>query len=147
MAYPNGLKSPRDEPSFPTYAAPIRTVSGQFAPHPTSSNAERASVTRRFTTNAVPTLSSLTSFSPLSPIGQQRRQAMEQTSDMTASVSRFQFECSCNSVHANTFLASCTWILWLLGYEPCNFMGNLDHSCFALRLDLLPGHDKICFYP
>src|ERR1700748_357408 len=116
MAYPNGLKSPRDEPSFPTYASPIRTVSSQFVSHSSSSsNAERASVTRRFTTNTVPTLSSLTTFSPLSPIGQQRRQAMEQPSDVTSSVSRFQFRFFCNLVHANNPLALCNSDVWLLG--------------------------------
>lgn len=38
---------------------------------------ERANLHRRFTTNTVPTLNSLAANTPLSPIGQQRRQAAE----------------------------------------------------------------------
>lgn len=89
MAFPNGLRSPREEGSFPNYTSPIRTVSSQYSSHnpPTTSSAERASLTRRFTTNAVTTLPTLSSFSQLSPIGQQRRQAMEQPSDMSVVVS------------------------------------------------------------
>jgi len=74
MAYPAGtgpLRSPREE-SF----AFRNTVGTQMG---ASSNDVRGQLHRRFTTNNIPTLST-----PLSPIGQQRRQAAEPTEFTTA---------------------------------------------------------------
>jgi hypothetical protein len=74
MAYPagnGGLRSPREE-SF----AFRNTVGTQMG---ASSNDVRGQLHRRFTTNTIPTLST-----PLSPIGQQRRQAAEPTEFTTA---------------------------------------------------------------
>lgn len=73
MAYPagnGGLRSPREE-SF----AFRNTVGAQMG----ASNDVRGQLHRRFTTNNIPTLST-----PLSPIGQQRRQAAEPTEFTTA---------------------------------------------------------------
>jgi hypothetical protein len=73
MAYPagnGGLRSPREE-SF----AFRNTAGAQIG----SSNDVRGQLHRRFTTNNIPTLST-----PLSPIGQQRRQAAEPTEFTTA---------------------------------------------------------------
>ena len=70
MAYPyRGPQSPRDEPQFSNFSTnplspprnPNRLSAGMM-----SSSDVRGSLTRRFTTNALPSLS---------PIGQQRRQA------------------------------------------------------------------------
>lgn len=72
----NGLKSPREESSFSSLASPLRAVGAQMGP---SSNDARGQLHRRFTTNNIPTLST-----PLSPIGQQRRQAAEPTEFTTA---------------------------------------------------------------
>jgi hypothetical protein len=73
MAYPagnGGLRSPREE-SFA-----FRNTVGT---HIGSSNDVRGQLHRRFTTNNIPTVST-----PLSPIGQQRRQAAEPTEFTTA---------------------------------------------------------------
>jgi hypothetical protein len=73
MAYPagnGGLRSPREE-SF----AFRNSVGSQMG----SSNDVRGQLHRRFTTNNIPTLNT-----PLSPIGQQRRQAAEPTEFTTA---------------------------------------------------------------
>jgi hypothetical protein len=40
---------------------------------------------------------------------------MEQTSDVTSSVSQFQFRYFYNLVHANNLLALCNSDVWLLG--------------------------------
>lgn len=74
MAYPagnGGLRSPRED-SFPFR----NTVGAQIG---SSSNDVRGQLHRRFTTNNIPTVST-----PLSPIGQQRRQAAEPTEFTTA---------------------------------------------------------------
>ena len=71
-----GLKSPREESSFASLASPLRTVGTQMA---SSSSDARGQLHRRFTTNNIPTLST-----PLSPIGQQRRQAAEPPEFTTA---------------------------------------------------------------
>lgn len=71
----SGLKSPRDDPPFAPLASPLRTMGSQMA----SSNDARGQLHRRFTTNNIPTLST-----PLSPIGQQRRQAAEPAEFTTA---------------------------------------------------------------
>jgi hypothetical protein len=73
MAYPagnGGLRSPRED-SFA-----FRNAVGT---HIGSSNDVRGQLHRRFTTNNIPTVST-----PLSPIGQQRRQAAEPTEFTTA---------------------------------------------------------------
>lgn len=73
MAYPagnGGLRSPRED-SF-AFRNAAATQMG-------SSNDVRGQLHRRFTTNNIPTLST-----PLSPIGQQRRQAAEPTEFTTA---------------------------------------------------------------
>jgi|TARA_R110002003_G_scaffold1048_17_gene22313 hypothetical protein len=73
MAYPagnGGLRSPREE-SF-AFRNAVGSPMG-------SSNDVRGQLHRRFTTNNIPTLST-----PLSPIGQQRRQAAEPTEFTTA---------------------------------------------------------------
>jgi hypothetical protein len=73
MAYPagnGGLRSPRED-SF----AFRNTAGNQIG----SSNDVRGQLHRRFTTNNIPTVST-----PLSPIGQQRRQAAEPTEFTTA---------------------------------------------------------------
>lgn len=72
----SGLKSPRDESGFASLASPLRAVGSQMA---SSSSDARGQLHRRFTTNNIPTLST-----PLSPIGQQRRQAAEPTEFTTA---------------------------------------------------------------
>ena len=65
-----GLRSPREEPTFASLTSPLRTVGTQLAS--SSASDARGQLHRRFTTNNIPTLST-----PLSPIGQQRRQAAE----------------------------------------------------------------------
>ncbi|KAF2826376.1 ARM repeat-containing protein [Ophiobolus disseminans] len=79
MAYPagnGGLRSPREE-SF----AFRNTAGTQMG----ASNDVRGQLHRRFTTNNIPTLST-----PLSPIGQQRRQAAEPTEFTTATYHKLQ---------------------------------------------------------
>lgn len=79
MAYPagnGGLRSPRED-SF----AFRNTVGTQIGP----SNDVRGQLHRRFTTNNIPTLST-----PLSPIGQQRRQAAEPAEFTTATYHKLQ---------------------------------------------------------
>ena len=73
-----GLKSPREESSFAPLASPLRTM-GMTHGAPSSSSDSRGQLHRRFTTNNIPTLST-----PLSPIGQQRRQAAEPAEFTTA---------------------------------------------------------------
>jgi hypothetical protein len=106
MTFTNGIKSPINGPesyvaasyaTAPQPPAPIRTHSNSHFGVPPAqtvssplnqssvspSAADRGGVPRRFTTNALPTLNTLASASmvtPLSPIGQQRRQAAEQQS-------------------------------------------------------------------
>lgn len=76
-----GLRSPREEQS--SFAAlgltsPLRSTFGsQAATH--SAGDVRGQLHRRFTTNNIPTLNT-----PLSPIGQQRRQAAEPQEFTTA---------------------------------------------------------------
>ncbi|KAL6153760.1 hypothetical protein ACJBU6_07064 [Exserohilum turcicum] len=73
MGGASGLRSPRDESSF-------------FSLNRAAHNADgRATLHRRFTTNNIPTLST-----PLSPIGQQRRQAAEPTEFTTATYHKLQ---------------------------------------------------------
>lgn len=67
----SGLRSPREESSFNSLNRGV----GPIGP----SNDVRGQLHRRFTTNNIPTLST-----PLSPIGQQRRQAAEPTEFTTA---------------------------------------------------------------
>ncbi|KAH7089767.1 armadillo-type protein [Paraphoma chrysanthemicola] len=79
MAYPagnGGLRSPREE-SF-AFRNAVGTQMG-------ASNDVRGQLHRRFTTNNIPTLST-----PLSPIGQQRRQAAEPTEFTTATYHKLQ---------------------------------------------------------
>lgn len=67
-------QSPRDDPPFPTYTSslsPLRSLNGRANGSTTTAGDVRGSLTRRFTTNAVPTTLAL------SPIGQQRRLAVE----------------------------------------------------------------------
>jgi hypothetical protein len=76
-----GLRSPREEQSSFTglgLTSPLRSTFGSQA---TSSNASdvRGQLHRRFTTNNIPTVNT-----PLSPIGQQRRQAAEPQEFTTA---------------------------------------------------------------
>lgn len=71
----SGLRSPREEPTFASLTSPLRTVGTQLGS--SSASDARGQLHRRFTTNNIPTLST-----PLSPIGQQRRQAAE-SSDFT----------------------------------------------------------------
>ncbi|KAF9731880.1 RNA-binding protein [Paraphaeosphaeria minitans] len=70
----SGLRSPREESSFASLnlTSPLRAVGSQMAS--SSASDARGQLHRRFTTNNIPTLST-----PLSPIGQQRRQAAEPT--------------------------------------------------------------------
>lgn len=86
MAYPfrGGPQSPRDDPPFPSYSnnplSPQRNpnrLSGSMlgASQPSAASEARAGLTRRFTTNALPTLS---------PIGQQRRMAAGDTMQVSA---------------------------------------------------------------
>jgi len=78
-----GATSPRDEPTAPSYTSPLspqrnlNRLSGSMMPSSVS-NDVRAGMTRRFTTNALPTLS---------PIGQQRKQAAGDYAVSTAVVS------------------------------------------------------------
>ena len=65
----NGLRSPREESSFLSLNHAAQNQNGDG----------RATLHRRFTTNNIPTLST-----PLSPIGQQRRQAAEPAEFTTA---------------------------------------------------------------
>ena len=69
------LKSPRDESSFASITSPLRSVGAQMS----SASDARGHLHRRFTTNNIPTLNT-----PLSPIGQQRRQAAEPAEFTTA---------------------------------------------------------------
>ncbi|KAF7448514.1 hypothetical protein A1F99_078780 [Pyrenophora tritici-repentis] len=69
----NGLRSPREETSFLSLN---RAAQNQ---NQNQNGDGRATLHRRFTTNNIPTLSM-----PLSPIGQQRRQAAEPTEFTTA---------------------------------------------------------------
>ena len=75
----NGLRSPRAGDYVPGFN---RNVTAQMAasnPPLASSAAERPTSTRRFTTNGV--VPGLSAYTQLSPIGVQRRQAAEATSD------------------------------------------------------------------
>jgi hypothetical protein len=82
MAFSSGigdrgaLKSPREESSFASIASPLRNAGAQMS---SASNDARGHLHRRFTTNNIPTLNT-----PLSPIGQQRRQAAEPPEFTTA---------------------------------------------------------------
>ncbi|KAJ4289718.1 hypothetical protein N0V90_011048 [Kalmusia sp. IMI 367209] len=67
----SGLRSPREEASFASLTSPRRAVGSQMGS--SSANDPRGQLHRRFTTNNMPT----TLSTPLSPIGQQRRQAAE----------------------------------------------------------------------
>ncbi|KAL6707045.1 hypothetical protein ACN47E_004797 [Coniothyrium glycines] len=76
MGGPSGLRSPRgEEPPFNSLNR------GPFV----ASNDGRGQLHRRFTTNNIPTLST-----PLSPIGQQRRQAAEPAEFTTATYHKLQ---------------------------------------------------------
>ncbi|KAF2002512.1 ARM repeat-containing protein [Amniculicola lignicola CBS 123094] len=75
----NPSQSPRDESSFASITSPLRSV-GTMA-----SNDARGQLHRRFTTNNIPTLNT-----PLSPIGQQRRQAAEPAEFTTATYHKLQ---------------------------------------------------------
>ncbi|OSS48130.1 hypothetical protein B5807_06383 [Epicoccum nigrum] len=83
----SGLRSPREEQS--SFAglgltSPLRSTFGSQA---ASSNASdvRGQLHRRFTTNNIPTVNT-----PLSPIGQQRRQAAEPQEFTTATYHKLQ---------------------------------------------------------
>ncbi|KAI4631199.1 hypothetical protein J4E83_002728 [Alternaria metachromatica] len=69
----NGLRSPREEQSFLSLNRAAQNGDG------------RATLQRRFTTNNIPTMST-----PLSPIGQQRRQAAEPAEFTTATYHKLQ---------------------------------------------------------
>lgn len=76
-----GLRSPREEQS--SFAglgltSPLRSTFGSQAANSTAGDV-RGQLHRRFTTNNIPTLNT-----PLSPIGQQRRQAAEPQEFTTA---------------------------------------------------------------
>lgn len=77
----SGLRSPREEQSFATLGLTSPLRSSNFGPQAASSHAGdgRGQLHRRFTTNNIPTLNN-----PLSPIGQQRRQAAEPAEFTTA---------------------------------------------------------------
>lgn len=77
MAYPTGIRSPREETAF--------TALNRNAGPAGASHDGRGQLHRRFTTNNIPTLST-----PLSPIGQQRRQAAEPTEYSTATYHKLQ---------------------------------------------------------
>ncbi|KAJ4347830.1 uncharacterized protein N0V89_009200 [Didymosphaeria variabile] len=77
----SGLRSPREEQSFASLTSPLRAVGSQMGS--SSANDARGQLHRRFTTNNIPTLST-----PLSPIGQQRRQAAEPT-DFTTTTATY----------------------------------------------------------
>ncbi|KAF2491645.1 ARM repeat-containing protein [Lophium mytilinum] len=80
-------QSPRDDSSFPPITSPLRGVGSQLQGHNAQQvNDARATLHRRFTTNTVPTLQS----TPLSPIGQQRRQAAEPAEFTTATYHKLQ---------------------------------------------------------
>jgi len=70
-------QSSREDTSF------LRGIGSQMQAQTPSASDARASLHRRFTTNTVPQLSSL---SPLSPIAQQRRAAAEPVSDLSSAV-------------------------------------------------------------
>ncbi|KAH7117974.1 armadillo-type protein [Dendryphion nanum] len=76
------LKSPREESAFTSITSPLRGVGSQMS---SASNDARGHLHRRFTTNNIPTLST-----PLSPIGQQRRQAAEPPEVTTAMYHKLQ---------------------------------------------------------
>ncbi|KAF2250629.1 hypothetical protein BU26DRAFT_517455 [Trematosphaeria pertusa] len=105
MAYPAGmgergaLKSPRED-SFASLASPLRSVGTQMA---SSSNDARGQLHRRFTTNNIPTQST-----PLSPIGQQRRQAAEPTEFTTATYHKLQVVSIGGSPSRRVYLVSFT---------------------------------------
>ncbi|OAG11068.1 ARM repeat-containing protein [Paraphaeosphaeria sporulosa] len=79
----SGLRSPREESSFASLnlTSPLRAVGSQMGS--SSASDARGQLHRRFTTNNIPTLST-----PLSPIGQQRRQAAEPT-DFTTTTATY----------------------------------------------------------
>ncbi|KAF2097342.1 ARM repeat-containing protein, partial [Rhizodiscina lignyota] len=72
-------QSPREQASF-NYTSPLRALGGEM---PSSTYDPRTTLQRRFTTNAVPTIS-------LSAIGQQRRQAAESTDLSSATYHKVQ---------------------------------------------------------
>jgi hypothetical protein len=72
----SGLRSPREESSFLSLNRAAQ-----------NNGDGRAQLHRRFTTNNIPTLST-----PLSPIGQQRRQAAEPTEFTTAVCRHFSYD-------------------------------------------------------
>ncbi|PSN68392.1 hypothetical protein BS50DRAFT_362827 [Corynespora cassiicola Philippines] len=76
------LKSPREDSSFASLTSPLRGVGSQMG---SSSSDARGQLHRRFTTNNIPTLQT-----PLSPIGQQRRQAAESVEFTTATYHKLQ---------------------------------------------------------
>jgi len=64
-------QSPRDDPSFASYAtplSPLRSLASRVTPTLQATSEVRGSLQRRFTTNALPTLA---------PIGEQRKQALQ----------------------------------------------------------------------
>jgi hypothetical protein len=77
----SGLRSPREEQSFAALGLTSPLRSSNFGSQAASSSAGdvRGQLHRRFTTNNIPTLNT-----PLSPIGQQRRQAAEPAEFTTA---------------------------------------------------------------
>jgi hypothetical protein len=80
----SGLRSPREDASFASLGltSPLRSSFGaQFGP----AHDARGPLQRRFTTNNIPTLNT-----PLSPIGQQRRQAAEPAEFTTATYHKLQ---------------------------------------------------------
>ncbi|KAF1353384.1 hypothetical protein BDV97DRAFT_346428 [Delphinella strobiligena] len=78
--------SPREEPPFPTFTSPLsplRNLSSRVNPSTLATSPDsRGSLQRRFTTNALPTLS---------PLGQQRRAAAEPQQDYMSKVSKNTF--------------------------------------------------------
>ncbi|EON61784.1 hypothetical protein W97_01001 [Coniosporium apollinis CBS 100218] len=76
-------QSSREDTSF------LRGIGSQMQAQTPSASDARASLHRRFTTNTVPQLSSL---SPLSPIAQQRRAAAEPVSDLSSALEKKKLE-------------------------------------------------------
>lgn len=123
-----GLRSPREEQQ--TFAAlgltsPLRSSFGSQAAS-SSAGDVRGQLHRRFTTNNIPTLNT-----PLSPIGQQRRQAAEPAEFTTAVRSgALPF---LHSVPRNASRRRrCVWSFSLLVQAVCNFgTGPNPVSIFA----------------
>ena len=122
MAYPagnGGLRSPRED-SF----AFRNSVGSQMG----SSNDVRGQLHRRFTTNNIPTVST-----PLSPIGQQRRQAAEPT-EFTTAVRTIRSHNAVGRVGSNprehsSTLAMLHWSFYHRLLQLLNFLFSCMRKC------------------